>query len=373
MTRRSRRAIAFLYRGPLLFVATSLIPIRPSLCWAAAATGPFGAGLPDGDIPGETFFPRLASTIISIQFYFNQHMTMAVRAIRHDASAVWTLLALSFAYGIVHAAGPGHGKAVVSSYLLATRQTLRNGIALAFIASLAQAGGAIVLILVASLLLHMTSVSITLATYQFEILSNVLIVLLGCWLVWSKIIRPARPLQLNFEPVNAWTRPERYLATATPAGSSRFQAHDTTALTLPASRSRAPAQATLHCHHDNCGHVHMPDATVAAGSLDWRKAWTVVASTALRPCTGALIVLVFSISQGLLVAGIAATLVMGLGTAITVAALAVMAVSARKTAFTLTRADSPLGRKLIRGAEVCGALAVLSFGTLMLLGNIFLH
>jgi nickel/cobalt exporter len=374
MTRRSRRALAFLSRGAPLFAAASLVPMRPSLCWAAAATGPFGAGLPDGGIPGETFFPRLASTIISIQFYFNQHMTMAVRAIRHDASAIWTLLALSFAYGIVHAAGPGHGKAVVSSYLLATRQTLRNGIVLAFIASLAQAGGAIALILVASLVLHMTSVSITLATYQFEILSNVLIVLLGCWLVWSKIIRPARPLQLNFEPVNAWTRPERYLATATSAGSSRFQAHDTTEMTLPASRPRASTQASCHHHHDpHCGHVHMPDATVAAGSLDWRKAWTVVASTALRPCTGALIVLVFSISQGLLVAGIAATLVMGLGTAITVASLATLAVSARKTAFTLTRADSPLGRKLIRGVEICGALAVLLLGMLLLLGNIFLQ
>ena len=117
----------------------------------------------------------------------------------------------------------------------------------------------------------------------------------------------------------------------------------------------------------------MPDATVAAGSLGWRKAWTVVASTALRPCTGALIVLVFSISQGLLVAGIAATLVMGLGTAITVASLAVLAVSARKTAFTLTRADSPLGRRIIRGVEICGAIAVLLFGTLLLVGNIFLQ
>ncbi len=375
MTRRSRRATALLSRGPLLFAAASLIPMRPSLCWAAAATGPFGAGLPDGGIPGETFFPRLASAVISIQFYFNQHMTMAVRAIRHDASAVWTLLALSFAYGVVHAAGPGHGKAVVSSYLLATRQTLRNGVALAFIASLAQACGAIALILVASLVLHMTSVSITLATYQFEILSNVLIVLLGCWLVWSKIIRPARPLQLDFEPVNAWTRPERYLATATAAGSSQFQAHDTTELTRPASLPRVRAQAIRHhyCGDDRCNHVHMPDAAVASGSLDWRKAWTVVASTALRPCTGALIVLVFSISQGLLVAGIAATLVMGLGTAITVASLATLAVSARKTAFTLTRADSPLGRKIIRGVEMCGALAVLLFGTLLLLGNIFLQ
>ena len=68
-----------------------------------------------------------------------------------------------------------------------------------------------------------------------------------------------------------------------------------------------------------------------------------------------------------------AAMVMGLGTAITVASLAVLAVSARKTAFTLTRADSPLGRKVIRGVEICGALAVLLFGTLLLVGNIFLQ
>jgi hypothetical protein len=95
----------------------------------------------------------------------------------------------------------------------------------------------------------------------------------------------------------------------------------------------------------------MPDAGVAAGSLDWRKAWTVVASTVLRPCTGALIVLVFSISQKLLLAGIAATLIMGLGTAITVASLAILAVSARETAFVLTKADSQLGRRIVRASR----------------------
>jgi ABC-type nickel/cobalt efflux system permease component RcnA len=116
----------------------------------------------------------------------------------------------------------------------------------------------------------------------------------------------------------------------------------------------------------------MPDAIVAAGSLDWRKAWTVVASTALRPCTGALIVLVFSISQGLFLAGIAATLVMGLGTAITVTLLAVLAVSARQTAVALTRADSPLGRKVIRVAEGCAAIGVLLFGLLLLAGTVLL-
>jgi nickel/cobalt transporter (NicO) family protein len=357
-------------------LAAALLLLHPALC-SAASTGPFGAGLPDGDgVPGAALFPRLVNLLISMQLYFNQHITAAVRAIRHDGNAIWTLLALSFAYGVVHAAGPGHGKAVVSSYLLATRQTLRNGITLAFVASLAQAAGAIALVLVASLVLHMTSVAMTQADFDFEIASDALIVMLGCWLVWSRIIRPAWPRRLNFEPVNAFVRPQ--LAGAMIKSPSRFQATEVVESRTPnpLPRPAGPMSAAPFAHSDigacDCGHFHIPAAAAVEGSLDWRKAWTVVASTALRPCTGALIVLVFSISQGLLLAGIAATLVMGLGTALTVASLAVLAVSARKTAFMLTGADSPLARKLMRGVEVCGAITVLTFGILLLAGNLLL-
>lgn len=358
----------------LSFVVPLIAALRPSVAWATSS--PFGAGLPEGSVPGVTLFPRIAGYLISLQYYYNQHITAAVRAVRHDSSALWTLLALSFFYGIVHAAGPGHGKAVVLSYILANRQTLRNGILLAFVASLAQAGGAILLIVVASMLLHLTSVAITQATYQFEILSNLLIVLLGLWLVWSKVIRPAGSLKIDFTPVSALTRPQRFLNQEVPAGAAVFQATDVTMAMKTAARADSFRQASahLHDHHHgcDCGHLHMPNASVAAGSLDWRKAWTVVASTALRPCTGALIVLVFSISQGLFLAGAAATLIMGLGTAITVTLLATLAVSARQTAVALTRADSPLGRKLIRGAEACAAIAVLLFGLLLLAGTILL-
>jgi nickel/cobalt transporter (NicO) family protein len=197
-------------------------------------------------------------------------------------------------------------------------------------------------------------------------------VLLGCWLVWSKIVRPAGALRLDFGPINAWARPERQPA-ATPVRISRFQAHDTSDGKIVISVSRASTD--MPHRHDascDCAHAHMPDAIVAAGPLDWRKAWTVVASTALRPCTGALIVLVFSISQGLPWTGIAATLVMGLGTALTVATLALLAVSARHTAFAVARADSPIGRRIIRGIEICGAIAVLLFGVFLLLSDVFL-
>jgi nickel/cobalt transporter (NicO) family protein len=367
-----------------------LVLTHPTVSWAYS-TGPFGTGLPDGSVPGTTYFPRLARMFISAQVYFDQHMTRAVHAIRHDGSALWSLLALSFLYGVLHAIGPGHGKAVVSSYVIATRQTLRNGVVLAAVASLAQACGAILLVLIASMVLHLTSVSMTTATLRFELISDLLVVLLGCWLVWNKIIRPMRGLRFGFVPTNSLILPSRVLSAA-PQGTAqlRFQATE-----IPAAMVRLPQVASAirgvnfnevssdgddrSFHHNHapghacdCGHLHMPDAAAAAGTLDWRKAWTVVASTALRPCTGALIVLVFAISQKLLMAGIAATLVMGLGTGITVTSLAVLAVSARKTAFVLTGMDSAFGRRIIRGLEICGALAVLSVGILLLAGTLLM-
>lgn len=371
MTLMDRRRQVHLIPALLIPLFTGL---RPSMAWAASS--PFGAGLSDGSMPGTTLFPRIAGYLISLQYYYNQHITAAVRAIRHDGSALWTLLALSFFYGVVHAVGPGHGKAVVSSYILANRQTLRNGILLAFVASLAQAGGAILLIVVASFALHLTSVAITEATYQFEILSDLLVVLLGIWLVWSKVIRPLRFLKIEFAPVSALTRPQHFLSPGGSAGAAAFQATDVTMVINAEAGASLFQQARAHDHDHHhgcdCGHLHMPDAAVAAGSLDWRKAWTVIASTAFRPCTGALIVLVFSISQRLFLAGIAATLVMGLGTAITVTLLAVLAVSARQTAGALTHADSPLGRKIIRTAEACAAVGVLLFGLLLLAGTVLL-
>lgn len=368
--------------------AMALMLMRPSFACAASGS-PFGAGLSDGSIPGAAWFPRLAGTLISIQFYFNQHITAAVRAMHHDSGAFWTLMALSFFYGVIHAAGPGHGKAVVSSYVLANRQTLRNGVFLAFVASFAQALSAILLILIASMLLHLTSVSITNATYQFAIFSDILIVLLGIWLVWNKILRPARSLELAFEPITALTQTQRLLNREMQMGRMAFQAVNATIPTVSGTTAGATMMDAHHAphgqddghdhehghsHHDGCacGHAHIPDACMAAGSLDWRKAWAIVASTGLRPCTGALIVLVFSISQKLLLAGIAATLIMGFGTAITVAALAVLAASARRTASMLTSADNPLGRRIICGVEACGSITILLFGALMLAGTLFL-
>lgn len=89
----------------------------------------------------------------------------------------------------------------------------------------------------------------------------------------------------------------------------------------------------------------------------------------MRPCSGALVVLVFALSQGLLAAGILAVLLMGAGTAITVATLATVAVTAKGLAKKIGGVDNPVTGAVVWWAELLGAVAVLAFGILLLIAS----
>lgn len=109
-----------------------------------------------------------------------------------------------------------------------------------------------------------------------------------------------------------------------------------------------------------------PEATT--GSL--REQLSVVLAVGLRPCSGALVVLVFALSQGLLPAGIAAVFLMGAGTAITVAVLATLAVTAKGLARRIGGVDNPVTATVVWWLELLGAVAVLAFGVLLLIASL---
>ena len=69
---------------------------------------------------------------------FYGKMSSTLKAVRgpNAMTAGWTLMLLSFAYGIFHAAGPGHGKVVISSYVLANERQYRQGVLLSFASSM---------------------------------------------------------------------------------------------------------------------------------------------------------------------------------------------------------------------------------------------
>src|SRR5690606_13276124 len=262
---------------------------------------------------------------------FYRAMTNALGALHQDGNAFWVLGGLSFLYGVFHAAGPGHGKVVISSYVLASERQLRRGIVLSFLSAMMQSVVAVVFILVAASLSRLTSIAMSEAARWIEIVSYGMVALLGAWLATRKIVN--------------WSK-----------GGEHGHAHTV----------QHHHHGGHHHHHDDCDH-HMVTPQQADGN--WREALGVIVSVGLRPCSGALVVLVFALSQNLLPAGIFATFLMGLGTAITVATLASLAVFLKGGALKLTGGGT-LGASVLWWIELAGALLVMAFGMILLFASL---
>lgn len=263
--------------------------------------------------------------IRQVQQTFYRSLTGTLSAIRDDGSAFWVLSGLAFAYGVFHAAGPGHGKIIISSYVVAREREWGRGVALSFAAAMMQSAVAVGFILVAAGLLRLTSLAMEDTARWMAVGSYALIVLLGVWLVWRKV-----------------------------AGLFGGGGHD-----------------RHHGHHGGDDYSHHHHHVVGpTGRASLAEMAGVVTSVGLRPCSGALILLAFALSQGLLLAGIVATFVMGVGTALTVAVLAGLAVLFKGWA---ERAAGKGGRwpgLLLGVVELLGALAVFAFGLILLFASL---
>lgn len=359
---------------------------------AAAAQGahPFGVPESGAGMGGPGWLASFFGQVSIWQSHFYRQLTGAVRAWQADGGAAWTLIGLSFAYGVFHALGPGHGKAVISSYVLANRQTARNGALLALASALIQALVAIVLVAVLALVFNATAATMNQATRWLELASYALVTLLGAWLVWVKAIRPLLPGRrqgtvAGTVPATASTHAVPMAGAglttgaspprgAPPEGASPKGAAALNA--IPEYASAASVTVGLphqhhHHHHDDCGcgHAHVPAPEQVAGSLSWRRAASAILAVGLRPCSGALIVLVFALSQGFFMAGVASALAMGAGTGLTVAALACLAVAAGGAATRVGQRLSSKGAARLRySVEALAAMAVMLLGVMLLGG-----
>ena len=264
-----------------------------------------------------------------------------MRAVKTDRSAMWTLTGLSFAYGVFHAAGPGHGKAVVASYLIANERALRRGLVISLLAALLQGTVAIALIGILALVLHATSPVMRDTASLIEKASFAGIAVLGLWLVWRK----------GGALLRAWADPYA----KPPTTSSGFVCE-------PCEPDAA------HVHTSACGHVHMPDPRRLGADFSWKSAALTVVAAGVRPCSGAILVLVFALAQGLFLVGVGSTFAMSLGTAVTTAALASCAVLAKDLALRLTRPASRRAILVACSAEFLAACLVLFFGIALLMG-----
>src|SRR6202158_3956655 len=147
-----------------------------------ALAQPFGARR----APAPLEIGGVTGWILAKQAEFYRMMSGTIRAAKADGSAAWTLLGISFLYGIFHAAGPGHGKAVISSYLVANDETWKRGIVLSFASAILQAFTAIAGVGIAAVLLGATAKAMGNTVRVIEIVSYALIILIGLRLLWVK-------------------------------------------------------------------------------------------------------------------------------------------------------------------------------------------
>jgi len=331
---------------------------------AFAQAGPFGAPRPQAPPPPAG---GVLGWIFAKQAEFYRQFSSLIRAAKADGSAAWSLFGLAFLYGVFHAAGPGHGKAVISSYIVANNETWTRGVILSFASALLQALVAVAIVGVAAALLNATAATMGRAVNIIEIVSYSLIILIGVRLLWVKGRAFVALLWTLHRPaaVGAAVTPRQHAAQRDHGHHDHGHHHD------HQHHDHAHAQHHHHHAHDDAsawGHAHAPEPEELSGPGGWSRGLSAIVAVGLRPCSGAILVLVFALAQGLFWAGVVSTFVMAIGTAITVAVIASIAVGARAWAQHFAQARSGYGMLAMRGIEVAASVLIIAFGALLLTG-----
>ena len=263
-----------------------------------------------------------------LQRDLHRGLSDAVRSVeREGLFAVWSLISLSFLYGVFHAAGPGHGKLIIATYLATHESRLKQGIWLAIGSALAQGVVAVLLVETTVALLGASFSAANKTALQLESISYALVTLLGGFLMVSA----ARRLWLGHHHHHDHNDDHRH-------------------------------EESTHAHH--C-HAHMPVPGDLPERMSLRQTIWIVLTIGIRPCTGAILVLIFAYVLQLRFAGIGAVFAMSIGTAITVAVLAAVSVYARQMAVRMSEYlpdDGVRGGTLLNTFALIGGLIVFLLG-----------
>lgn len=320
-------------RRSLLVLGLWLALAVPALAASPLAGG--RAAAPDEAVASLSLLPEplrgAAQSLNRLQADLSRRMTGQLQEMR-DADGVngadggslvagaWLCL-IAFVYGVLHAAGPGHGKLVVSSYFLANRAAWRRGVLLSVGAALTQALAAILLVGVPVLLLGMTRASAMGQIRYLELASYGVMTLIGLGL----LVRAARG----------------QVGCGHDHGLNEHGHH--------------------HEHSHACGHNHAPLTAE-------RRGFRLLAfAVGCRPCSGAVLVLLFALANDMVPAGLLAVLVMAAGVALTTSAAGFVGIGARRGVERLLLARPRAALLAERGMALGGAGAVTLLGGLLFL------
>lgn len=249
-------------------------------------------------------WPQVMLKSVIWQREVNQQMSSLLKSVAaNPTQAGGTLLLFSFVYGVLHALGPGHGKVVITTWLATHPSKLKSSIGLTLSASLLQGLVAIALVVVVLSILQLPARQLHLSSFWLEKGSYALVGVLGLLLSWRAL-----------KKLRALLRKPKFTA---------FTPH--------------------HVHHDGCGcgHQHMPDPERLARDDDWRARLVIILSMGMRPCSGAIMVLLFSKVIGVFAWGMASALAMAAGTSLTITSLALLVHAFRSLAVKLSGNKTP--------------------------------
>ena len=275
---------------------------------------------------------RMVAGLIDVQSRLNAELRVQARDGESWRPAL-AIMGISFLYGVFHAVGPGHGKMVIGSYFLTRRARLLHGLAMSGVAAFVQALSAILLVAVLAAVLDVGSRQIFDQAAILEIASYGLIMLVGLWAAWGVISG-------------------RVCCEHGDEKSQHVHEHN-------------------HEHDGPCDHHrHAPSSLPPKAGRG--ELWAVLSTGAvvgLRPCSGAILVLLFTLANGIFPVGILSTFVMGIGVAITVSVVSLTTLGLHHGLSKLGQGRyAVLAQRLRQAAALAGAMVITLFGAVQLWG-----
>lgn len=261
-------------------------------------------------------FVQLGQWAADQQRAFQNAIAIALRSARKgEPGAVLALVSACFAYGLAHAAGPGHGKVLIGGYGFARKVPMLRLSLIALAASVGQAVTAIALVYAGVLILNLSREAMVGVTEQiFAPISYAAIVAIGLWLIWRGM-----------------------------------------------RRAKTPSQDTSEVCA-SCGHAHGPTLDQVDRTNSVRAAVALVGGIAIRPCTGALFVLIITWQMGIAMIGVLGTFAMALGTAVITTSVGLGA-SGLRGGILANVVNST------RGAQIAAVVEVIAGGAVVLLAG----
>lgn len=261
---------------------------------------------------------------LATQITLHRYLVMYLLQLNnHEYSGGLWLLTGAFFYGVLHAIGPGHGKFIVTTYLSTNKESLFAARAVPFIGSLMQGVSAILFVFILVVGFNLASGDLSTSRWYVEKISAVMIGLFGVFVIYQalKTLRPRRLFISSLKPLHA------------------------------------------HDEHCGCGH-HGVGASLA--QADWKTRFGVVLAIGARPCSGAIMILMFANTLGMVSWGMAAVMTMALGTALSILGLSLAVRYARERTVAFF-GDSGGNSWIMPAVKIAGGVMLILFASILFL------